>query len=516
MVSKVRAQEEAERLTRGAEDPSLNGAGTPPSAFEADEAVTQFMAKWLSMTAGLGDMTQVCVLVPPGSHGVTPPPCNLPQPIVMRGFSPQAWTTKYASVDALRPHRSSCPAHSHKQVEPHPTGFQSSPVAFLRWCSLRIPPLVSLLDFVLITAPTRVHGHLCHDTRSPGSLAAHRPRHLGRLGLHGSECSNTANLRAFSSCPYLYWKSTGESAYILHNRDRCCKQWYIPTLLRNRAFQIHPWTRRGGHRRRARTGLPDLARPSLDAQSCSPVTAIISCTDAYTALDVLHAILSSLPAAPSIWAYAGALMRLLWPEPYSSLLLQLVSQTTRCICSYAQPKQLAGHTRHLPTVMKSHPHTRTGDDAQHRAAATQDAHTQPPRSPTNMHTRGPPGPKSGERSRVPTTRSAWTYRAIVWLLRIQISTGTLDARVVTSAQGVTGAGIHPSTQVIRTPAKPSLGTQATHESHPRSSTRVHKRTYARALRRAQLKGGAWYRGSAPIPVSLPRIGTRTSMDVLAP
>ena len=58
MVSKVRAQEEAEHLTRGAVDPSLNGAGTPPSAFEADEAVTRFMAKWLYMTAGLGDTSR--------------------------------------------------------------------------------------------------------------------------------------------------------------------------------------------------------------------------------------------------------------------------------------------------------------------------------------------------------------------------------------------------------------------------------------------------------------------------
>ena len=82
-----------------------------------------------------------------------------------------------------------------------------------------------------------------------------------------------------------------------------------------------------------------------------------------------------------------------------------------------------------------------------------------------------------------------------WFIQIHISTGALDARVVTSAQGVTGAGTHPSIKDIRTPAKPSLGIQATQASHPRSSTRVHKRTYARALRRAQLKGGAWYRGT---------------------
>ena len=68
MVSKVRAQEEAEHLTRGAVDPSLNGAGTPPSAFEKDEAVTRFMAKWLYMTAGLGDMLRVCVPALSGSH----------------------------------------------------------------------------------------------------------------------------------------------------------------------------------------------------------------------------------------------------------------------------------------------------------------------------------------------------------------------------------------------------------------------------------------------------------------
>ena len=82
----------------------------------------------------------------------------------------------------------------------------------------------------------------------------------------------------------------------------------------------------------------------------------------------------------------------------------------------------------------------------------------------------------------------------MWLIQTQISAGTLDARVVTSAQGVTGAGLDPSTEAIREPAKPPLGTQATYKSRPRSSTRVHKRTYARALRRAHLNGGAWYRG----------------------
>ena len=240
-----------------------------------------------------------------------------------------------------------------------------------------------------------------------------------------------------------------------------------------------------------------LGTPSRGAQARSPGAAIIPCVDAYTASDVLHAVLKNPASCPTNlgMAYTGALHHLIRPEPYPSLLLQLVSQIARCLCCCTQPKQPAGRFRHMPTIMRRHPHSSAEDRTQHRATATKDAHTQPPRSLINMYARGHPGPKSGERSKAPATRSTWTYRVVMWLLRIQISTGTLDARVVTSAQGVTGAGTNPSTTVIRTPAKPSLGTQATHASHPRSSTRVHKRTYARALRRAQLKGGAWYRGT---------------------
>ncbi|CAE7238879.1 CFDP2 [Symbiodinium sp. CCMP2456] len=46
----------------------------------------------------------------------------------------------------------------------------------------------------------------------------------------------------------------------------------------------------------------------------------------------------------------------------------------------------------------------------------------------------------------------------------------------------------------RCTAKLPLGTQATHASHPQGSSRVHKRSYIRALRRARDQGGAWYRG----------------------
>ena len=74
------------------------------------------------------------------------------------------------------------------------------------------------------------------------------------------------------------------------------------------------------------------------------------------------------------------------------------------------------------------------------------------------------------------------------LLQIQHSSGTLDVITQWQAQGVTEAGIDPFLHCARESRKPSLGTQATPESHPRSSTWLHKRTYMRALRRAQLKG----------------------------
>ena len=488
-VSKVRAQEEAEHLTRGAVDPS-RGAGTPPSAFEADEAVTRFMAKWLYMTAGLGDTFRVCASTPSGNYCVIP--CNLPQLIDRRVPLRQAGTAPHThTVDSI-PCRPTCAAHHLKPIAPYPKGIPPTVGHSRLYWPLALPP-ISLPILRPIHTPLSEHGHPTPDARSPGSRAGLRLHRLGRLESQLCECNKTPYPSALSQCPCFFWECIGEPAYTPRDPDRHRKQWHIPLLLRNRAFQTHPWARRGSRRRRAQARLTGLARQSRGAPVRGTETAVIRSAAAYTTLDVLLATLISLQAIP-LRTHAGALLRSIRPEPYSTLLPQVVFQTARCFCHSARTKQYAGQTSHLLTAVQSHTFSRVEDTTCH-AAVTKDAHTQPPRSPTNICSKGPPGPKSGERSRAPATHHTWTYRAAAWLLQIQISAGTLDARVVTSAQGVTGAGINPSMKANRAPVKPSLGTQATQESHPRSSTRVHKRTYARALRRAQLKGGAWYRGT---------------------
>ena len=181
MVSKVRAQEEAEHLTRGAVDPSLNGAGTPPSAFEADEAVTRFMAKWLYMTAGLGDKFRVCAPALSGDYCATALPRNLPQPIDRQVPTHQARTAPHTHAVDPMPCRPTCAAHHLKPVAPHPKGIPP-PVGHSWLYRLPAPPPICLPVLRLINTPLSEHGHSTPDTRSPSSRAGLRLHRLGRLG----------------------------------------------------------------------------------------------------------------------------------------------------------------------------------------------------------------------------------------------------------------------------------------------------------------------------------------------
>ena len=277
--------------------------------------------------------------------------------------------------------RPTCAAHYLKPVTPHPKG--TPPSVGPSWLyRILTPPPINLPDLGLITTPISKHGHPNPGTRSPCSLAGQRLHRLGRLGSQVCTCNRTPRPHALSQCPHFFWKCTGAPAYVPHHIARLRKQWHIPTLLRNRAFQTHPRARRGGRRRRAHTSLTGLARPSRGAPLRGTESAIIRSTAAYTASDVLHAALTSLQAIPPPWIHAGALHRYIRPEPYSMLLLQLVSQTARCVCHCAQAMQHAGQTRHLLTAVQRHTYSCVEDKTQHDAAATKDTHT---------HTHNPPG-----------------------------------------------------------------------------------------------------------------------------
>ena len=102
-----------------------------------------------------------------------------------------------------------------------------------------------------------------------------------------------------------------------------------------------------------------------------------------------------------------------------------------------------------------------------------------------VHSCGPPGPKSGE---------CPSYGHPLRGSRPMLTAGTLDARVVVPAQGATEAAQTVSVLTSRAAAKQLLGKQATQESQQQSFSRIQKRSYARALRRAAERGGAWYRG----------------------
>ena len=247
-----------------------------------------------------------------------------------------------------------------------------------------------------------------------------------------------------------------------------------------------------------RPGDAGASKPGGQAHGQSKVpasgTALLPCVAAYTMLNLLETIHTVVFTILKGWAHAYAKYPTSRPEPHFLVSCRFILQHLR----YTQVGQLLEHIVQTVTAPECHRALLAMSTPPDRTVTARGTHTHTrahslqPIAPTSE--RGPPGPKSGERSRITPARPTWPGRMAVWLIQIQPSAGTLDARVVTSARGVTGAGSDPSTEAFRVPAKPSLGTQATHASHPRSSTRVHKRTYARALRRAQLNGGAWYRG----------------------
>ena len=470
MITKARTQDEAARLMEGASASDMHGSDTPPGAFAADDAVTRFVTKWLYMTAGLGDLVWDHNLLVKRPSPATPP-------LGCDHHSSKPWVLRSSSIVATSSDKdllSPCHMQPHvtliMQTIPHhrviPTGPDNP-------SDLKSSQPAPKLHIPMPPHCIRLLHHVACGTRSFGTTTGLWQPGLARPSL-GLLRSVTAPLH---QCPV----GSDAQPCLPNTFSQGHIHWHIPTLLRNRAYQHHPWTGQARGRRGKRATLRCPCRPARGAWHCRHSTDLLPCIATLTALDVLTIVPALWHNLNGGWAHIGTLHQASRPVPYCF-------QWTRHVLSLLSQSQigmLLGHI--MPKLIAEEgcrDHTATTAEAQ--------THTSRPRG---THTQGFPGPKSGERSRVTSTLTVWSRRMVMWLLQIQLSTGTLDARVVTSAQGVTGAGTDPPTKAIRTPAKPSLGTQATHASHPRSSTRVHKRTYARALRRAQLKGGAWYRGT---------------------
>ena len=470
MITKARTQAEAMRFTAEASAADLNGSGTPPGAFEADDAVTLFESKWLYMIAGFGIPSPHPVgdTVPrrlphhgPNSQGTAVAVSNPKSHSPTHGLSRH---NKYAAQTYV-----SCPP---TVVYTSPQGLRPLPPA----TSTRVPRhLIGVHAPHLLTLDIRsvcpFPGRRLPDIHAwrRGSLRS------TEVHLHSSSCGQRTPVQSASS--------PGQRGLL----------WHIPTLLRNRAHQIHPWTRQA-RRRRSVQARRTSSRAVQGTRKYRYDTALLPCVAAYTMLNLLEAIHTVVCTVLKDWTHAYVEYPTSRPEAHFLVSCRFILQHHR----YTQVGKLLEHIAQTVTAPECHRALPTISTPSDRTVNARDmhtltsAHSSQPIAPTSK--RGPPGPKSGERSRITPARPTWPGRMVVWLIQIQISAGTLDARVVTSAQGVTGAGLDPSTEAIRVPAKPSLGTQATHASHPRSSTRVHKRTFARALRRAQLNGGAWYRG----------------------
>ena len=118
--------------------------------------------------------------------------------------------------------------------------------------------------------------------------------------------------------------------------------WYIPTLLRNRAYQLHPWTRQARSRRGARADRRGPSWPTRGIRQRSRSTDLLPCIAALTAMDVLITIrvlwrnLSAGRACTSILHQAS------WPMPYS---LPWTRQALS-IFSQLQVGRPAGHVVH--------------------------------------------------------------------------------------------------------------------------------------------------------------------------
>ena len=412
MRHRARLQDQAGAALRRAAASGELGDGTPPLAFTPDGDVSDFMARYLYKGAP-GDSV---LSIPSGSHG-----------------TPLAW-----SPIALQH-----PAHSPMVSAPHTLQSCSDTV-----CPRPSPraapsdvgqPHKSPLIGILQPLPQQPHP-ACIPRRAPTDHCVYRRSRPTQ------PCG----------CPTGY-----------HCCRRRCALWHVPTLMRNRGHQHHPWAYHGRKQRCRRRVSPGRPLWYGDSRVRAHNSSLQSTHRVLNPRKLWSALPSGLWTRTAISTLTRA-----WPGPCSLgyVLGLTLSEMYRLSAS------MIAHV--MPNI---------------RASPINDKHT-PSHEAPHFFSIGPPGPKSGECSRPQPRHPRVCLRMGLLLLQFQRSIGALDVRVVTPAWGVTEADPTIRPHTARTAAKLSLGTQATSASHFQGSSRVQKRSYIRALRRAHRYGGAWYKG----------------------
>ena len=413
MRHRARLQDQAGAALRRAAASGELGAGTPPLAFTPDGDVSDFMARYLYKGAPGNSVLSI----PSGSPG-TPPlvwtPLARKHPVLLPVVgAPSALPSCYEPVCPRPPPRTS-PNDVDQPRKSPPSGI--------------VQPLPQQPHPVCL--PQRALADHCMYRRS-------RPT---------QPCG----------CPTGY-----------HCCRRWCALWHVPTLMRNRGYQHHPWAYHGRKQHRRRRVLPGRPLWYGDSRARVHSSSLQSCHRA------LHprALWSAMPSG--LWIRTvSSVFTCAWSGPCSldhvlGLTLSEMYRLSASMIAHVMPAIRASHNNGKHTPSHEAPH---------------------------FFPNGPPGPKSGECSSLQPSYPRAIIRMGLLLLQVQRSTGALDVRVVTPAWGVTEADPTIRTHAARTAAKLSLGTQATSASHFQGSSRVQKRSYIRALRRAHLHGGAWYKG----------------------
>ena len=248
---------------------------------------------------------------------------------------------------------------------------------------------------------------------------------------------------------------------------RLCR--HVPTLLRNRRFQHHPWVQCAGRCHRKGHNAKSVRPYGWSRKGDVSHSQLCTCRSVLSPRTLLYVFETGLWSGPPRQRGAGPWSGPCWQRAKLGHTLFCISmQCSRgltALCEY----WLAMRT----------PHTHTPP-------------TQASNSPS--YTCGPPGPKSGECPSYGHPLRGSKLCLLLLLSRPMLTAGTLDARVVAPAQGAAEAAPTVSVLTSQAAAKQLLGKQATQESQPQSFSKIQKRSYARALRRAAERGGAWYRG----------------------
>ena len=356
MITKARTQDEVTRFTESASASDLNGSGTPPGAFEIDDAVTQFATKWLYMTAGLGDPARDCALYTPES---------------VEAFA----------VGPLRFRRSLMDPMTPKSINQPPI---NRPPIIARHSPLILQPsqCVSLVctqqqstQIWIIDPPTRGTRSVC-PLPWRGQLGTRRRRQgflnptVDRMNLHPSGR-----------------RATSPTVQASHMQ---CLRWHVPTLMRNRTFQTHPWARQVTRRRRVPILQKGPWKASVGRQCC---TALLLCVDAYTGWSLLATVQPALRNIAQGWRRVPPPCSTSKPEPYFGVLIRVVLQFlgSKHIAQWHGHDAAVAITTECCKILNTQ---RTKPDCTMTAEDTH-THTPIPKCQACTHTWPPPVPSPG-------------------------------------------------------------------------------------------------------------------------